>query len=311
MANYYGNTDSTASGNSSFRIVCEYSASNRGNGYYRYTYRFYVQVTEGDFYGSTFSSSWGKTFSVNGTGKYGTSQYYTKDVAYGGSFTLGSTAWAGYTGSSTYRSQISGSTKIATAPRPTYTVKYNANGGSSAPASQTKTYGVTLKLSTKKPTRANYTFQGWATSASGSVKYAAGANYTANASVTLYAVWKINTHTVTFDANGGTIASTGQETYEKTVNHGSAVGTLPEAVKDYSNLLGWSASETNISYITSSQTITSDRTYYAIWETDSVIYVKNNGVWKRGVPYVKNNGVWKRGRIHIKAGDSWERGVGQ
>lgn len=74
----------------------------------------------------------------------------------------------------------------------TYTVSYNANGGSGAPSSQTKTYGVTLKLSTTIPTRTNYSFLGWATSASGSVAYAAGANYTTNANVTLYAVWSLN-----------------------------------------------------------------------------------------------------------------------
>lgn len=75
----------------------------------------------------------------------------------------------------------------------TYTVKYNANGGSGAPGQQTKTYGVTLTLSSTKPTRTNYTFKGWGTSSgSTTVAYAAGGSYTANASVTLYAIWKLN-----------------------------------------------------------------------------------------------------------------------
>ena len=74
----------------------------------------------------------------------------------------------------------------------TYTVSYNANGGSGAPGSQTKTYGQTLKLSTTIPTRKNYNFEGWGTSASStSVAYAAGANYTNNLAVTLYAVWEL------------------------------------------------------------------------------------------------------------------------
>lgn len=73
----------------------------------------------------------------------------------------------------------------------TYKVTYNANGGSGAPGQQTKTYGKTLVLSTTKPTRTNYNFKGWATSAKGSVAYAAGANYTSNAAITLYAVWEI------------------------------------------------------------------------------------------------------------------------
>lgn len=74
----------------------------------------------------------------------------------------------------------------------TYAVKYNANGGSGAPSSQTKTYGVTLTLSSTIPTRTNYNFKGWGTSASATtVAYAAGANYTANAAITLYAIWEL------------------------------------------------------------------------------------------------------------------------
>ena len=73
----------------------------------------------------------------------------------------------------------------------TYKVTYNANGGTGAPGAQTKSYGVTLRLSTTKPTRTNYNFKGWATSASGSVAYAAGANYTSNKAITLYAVWEL------------------------------------------------------------------------------------------------------------------------
>lgn len=71
-----------------------------------------------------------------------------------------------------------------------YTVSYNANGGTGAPANQTKYYGSILTLSSTKPTKANYTFKGWATTANGSVAYSAGGSYTANAAVTLYAVWE-------------------------------------------------------------------------------------------------------------------------
>ena len=73
----------------------------------------------------------------------------------------------------------------------TYTIVYNANGGENAPASSTKKHGETLKLSTQKPTRTNYTFKGWATSSSGSAEYAAGANFAINKNTTLYAVWEL------------------------------------------------------------------------------------------------------------------------
>lgn len=266
MASVYGNTESTASGNSSFRVVCEYTATNQNNGYYQYRYRFYVQVTKGNFYGSTISTSWGRQISMNGVGKYAYSSYYTKNVAYGSKFTLGSTAYAQYTGSSTYRSEISGSKQIATVPTPTYTVKYNANGGSGAPSSQTKTYGKTLKLSSTKPTRTGYTFQGWGTSSTDtSVNYAAGANYTSNAAVTLYAIWKVNTYTVTYNANGGTGAPSNQ-----TKTHGvnlTLSSTRPTRT-DYT-FLGWGTSEssTTVEYAPgASYTANTSITLYAIWE---------------------------------------------
>lgn len=71
-----------------------------------------------------------------------------------------------------------------------YTLSYNANGGTGAPASQTKQHGVDLKISSTKPTRAGYTFKGWASSAtSATVVYNPGGTYIANISFTLYAVW--------------------------------------------------------------------------------------------------------------------------
>lgn len=74
-----------------------------------------------------------------------------------------------------------------------YAVKFNANGGSGAPSSQTKWYGETLTLSSTKPTREGYAFQGWATSSTAaSAAYSAGGSYTANSAATLYAVWKVN-----------------------------------------------------------------------------------------------------------------------
>ena len=72
-----------------------------------------------------------------------------------------------------------------------YTVKYNANGGSGAPSSQSMKHNKSLTVSTTVPTRTGYTFMGWATSStSGEVKYAPGGTYKTNANVTLYAVWE-------------------------------------------------------------------------------------------------------------------------
>ena len=74
----------------------------------------------------------------------------------------------------------------------TYTISYNANGGSGAPKSQTKTYGKDLTLSSTKPTRTNYNFEGWSTSSTAtSATYRAGERYTDNKAATLYAVWTL------------------------------------------------------------------------------------------------------------------------
>lgn len=95
-------------------------------------------------------------------------------------------------------------TVVSTASKITYAVSYNANGGSGAPSNQTKTYGTTLTLSSTKPTRTGYTFQGWGTSTTDtSVDYAAGASYTANAAITLYAIWKANSITFKYYSNNG------------------------------------------------------------------------------------------------------------
>ncbi len=81
-------------------------------------------------------------------------------------------------------------TVSVTATAPTYTVSYDPNGGSNEPSNQTKDYNKGLSLSSQKPTRIGYRFNGWATSPSAdAAEYQPGANYDKNASLTLYAVW--------------------------------------------------------------------------------------------------------------------------
>ena len=91
---------------------------------------------------------------------------------------------------------------------PAYMVIYNANGADSGtvPANQVKTPGVDLILATNTGNlvRAGYIFAGWNTAAAGNgTHYDAGASYTADAGMTLYAQWtSLLTYTVTYDGNG-------------------------------------------------------------------------------------------------------------
>jgi uncharacterized repeat protein (TIGR02543 family) len=93
---------------------------------------------------------------------------------------------------------------------PTYAVTYNTNGATSgtAPAAQTKTQGVALTLSgnTGSLAKTGHTFAGWNTAANGAgTSYAAGASYTADAGVVLYARWTaLPTYAVTYNTNGAT-----------------------------------------------------------------------------------------------------------
>ena len=162
------------------------------------------------------------------------------------------------------------STTVSVPALASYTIAYNANGGSGAPSSQTKYYGKSITLSATKPTRTGYSFQGWATSASGSVAYAAGASYTANAAVTLYAVWKANTYTVSYNANGGTGAP-GNQT--KTYGTALTLSSTKPTRANY-NFLGWaiSASANTAAYAAGgSYTANAAVTLYAVWE---LAYVK-------------------------------------
>ena len=118
-----------------------------------------------------------------------------------------------------------------------YTIKYDANGGSGAPTAQTKTYGTDLTLTTSKPTRSGYTFNGWNTKSDGSgTNYSAGGKFTTNANTTLYAKWKQNTFTLRYNDNMGS----GCSTKTKTITPGNKLGTLCRPTRSgYWYFNGW------------------------------------------------------------------------
>lgn len=152
-----------------------------------------------------------------------------------------------------------------------YVVTYNANGGSGAPSYQTKWSGQTLTLSSTKPTRTGYSFLGWSTSSTATTAtYSAGGNFTSNANTTLYAVWKANTYTVSYNANGGTGAPASQtKTYGKTLTLSS---TKPTRTNYTFKGWGVAASSTTIAYAAgASYTENASITLYAIW---SLSYTK-------------------------------------
>lgn len=166
--------------------------------------------------------------------------------------------------------------------RPTYTVSYNANGGSGAPSSQTKQHDITLTLSSVKPTRSGYNFAGWGTSATDTgVKYSAGGQYTGNASITLYAIWtNAAKMTLAYNANGGSGAPSSQTHLMNTTSKIS--GVIP--TRNNYVFLGWSTSSTATrpTYIIDGQYTNNsfrngDTFYlYAVWAKKTPLYINSS-----------------------------------
>lgn len=148
-----------------------------------------------------------------------------------------------------------------------YTVSYNVNGGTGSIASQTKTHGTNLTLTTTKPTGKSFTvtynanggtvstssktvaqtFTNWNTAANGNgTTYNAGATYIANANVTLYAQY----------AN-------------------PSIGSLPTPTRSGYAFDGWYTAATGGTKITDSTKVTANTTVYAHWtknaETKAVV----------------------------------------
>ena len=156
-----------------------------------------------------------------------------------------------------------------------YTIKYDANGGTGAPSNQTVYYSKTITLSSTKPTRNGYTFQGWAITSGGSVAYQPGASYSRYYNTTLYAIWKANTYTVQYNANGGSGAPSNQ-----TKTHGVDL-TLSSTVPTRTNYTfkGWgtSVASTTVAYAAGAKyTANASVTLYAIWELAYVAPIITN-----------------------------------
>ena len=197
-----------------------YARSGNGSGYY-YMSDYGVTVT---LYYSLNGGSWISLGSASGTLNYNNNvANITKTVTINRTHSAQTIKFAAdSTGNYLYKTstQTGNDTINALA---SYTVSYNANGGTSAPANQTKWYGETLTLTSSTPSRASSTQDGyivtfnsngagyantsvtakntityglktgtnrWNTNSAGTgTGYASGGSYTSNAALTLYAQW--------------------------------------------------------------------------------------------------------------------------
>lgn len=230
-----------------------------------------------------------KTFTVTFNANGGTTPTASKSVTYKSTYgTLPTPTRSGYTFNGWYTA-TSGGTKITSSSTvsivanqtlyaqwtlSTVTISYNANGGSGAPAAQTKQPSATISLQTGTPTRTSYIFKNWNTAANGSgTTYTPGQSYSGG-NVTLYAQWTPFTHTVAYDANGGSGAPASQ-----TKTAGTTLKLQAgKPTRDGYNFKGWgtSTTDTTVDYNPGSN-YTRDQnggtyTLYAIWSANDIIF---------------------------------------
>ena len=144
----------------------------------------------------------------------------------------------------------------------TYTVTFDAKGGSPTPAPQSKHYGDKV-TEPSGVTWAGHTLEGWyADEAYTPAKKWNFDNSTVTKSITLYAKW-VAVHTVTFHLNNG------QPDFIETVEHGKTAKGPQNLAKDCSNFAYWNTSDGH-EWTLDSDPVTEDRELFAIWVPKAV-----------------------------------------
>ena len=121
-----------------------------------------------------------------------------------------------------------------------------------------------LLLPTPKA-REGHKFMGWST-VSNDAGHIVPARYTVTKDIKLYAVWKRNTHYVSFDSAGGS-----NHPSSKGIAYGDMIQSLPSpGTKEGHKFMGWSTVANDTGYIVSvGYTVTRDIKLYAVWKRNT------------------------------------------
>lgn len=158
-----------------------------------------------------------------------------------------------------------------------YSVTFNGNSeeSGSAPADISSDYDtyVTTPDNTGGVYREGYSFIGWSTTANGSVEYYAGDNlYVGLSDIELFAVWEINTYTITYydtNAETGSVPSITSAEYGESITINANTGIL---TREGYTLSGWGTSSNGEVLYALGESITmgsSDLSLYPIWSINS------------------------------------------
>ncbi|MBQ7945859.1 MAG: InlB B-repeat-containing protein [Bacteroidales bacterium] len=157
--------------------------------------------------------------------------------------------------------------------RRTYSLTFNANGGTGTMDPQTFEEGVSQAIAANTFTRDGYNFAGWNTKADGSGTSYTNKHYISlKQDMTLYAQWERKGFILTFNANGGT-GTMDPQTFEEGVARTITANSFTRSGYTFTgwntNADGSGTSYTDKQSITLSQNIT----LYAQWELFTPTYV--------------------------------------
>ena len=143
----------------------------------------------------------------------------------------------------------------------TYTVSFDANGGTGTMADVTGVTGSYTLPANGFTAPSGKQFKGWATSASGAV--ITGTSITVSADTTLYAIWEpipVTEYTITFNVNGGIGTIPSQTT------SGQKLSSLPTATHSGSySFVGWYTAASGGTQITTAYVFSANTTVFAHW----------------------------------------------
>ncbi|MCL1947158.1 MAG: InlB B-repeat-containing protein [Chitinivibrionia bacterium] len=236
-----------------------------------------VEQNRTQYYTVTFNSNGGNSVSSQ-TVEYGNSVYLPTPTRSGYTFD----GWYDYYGNTKYGNGGNYHTVYSDVSMYaqwsqiiTYTITFNANGGSVSTSQMSGTYGTSITL--PAPTRNGYIFNGWYSSSSGGTYYGdAGDYYTVYSNVTMYARWSpisYNTYTITFNANGGSVSIS-----QMSGTSGSTI-TLPTPTRSGYIFNGWYSSSSGGTYYGDAgdyYTVYSNVTMYARWTYTGGNYLSND-----------------------------------
>ena len=196
----------------------------------------------------------------------------------------------------------SGSTTLTS---PFVTITYNANGGSGAPSSHVVCKGAACALSSTTPTQTGYTFSKWNTKPDGTgTSYAAGANITASANTTLYAIWSTNEYPVSITADEGVTITFDGDTFS---NVTTSVNKPFGSVCDYSmSANAGFIIKTRDPATDGSMTISTSNPSLSATSQRVGCHLDDGNDWVQAVMYYDDGEAWHMVQAYVDNGVSWE-----